>query len=314
MMRPFVSKAMRVTAFVMKMLLGVLFLVSALSKLYDIDTFEMYVFTYGFFSLNMTFIAARLVIVAELLVAIGLLSNVWNKFVNICTLLMLVCFTLFLGYAALIGRDESCQCMGPLVEFNPIQSILKNAVLLLWLLPVMRVQPWKWRPKWYLWLPAIVLPIVAVFVYSAPDNWLFGPAEEVYNADKFDSAVAPEGDLAQYNLDEGRHVVAFVTPGCPFCKMADEKLTYICRRNDLDSTLFLNLMPTKDTTVVDLTIDSTSFLRPTHEVPLMTWALITYGQRPIVFLVEDGKVSATCHYRNISEQQIVDFLSPTSSN
>ena len=40
----------------------------------------------------------------------------------------------------------------------------------------------------------------------------------------------------------------------------------------------------------------------------MTFALITYGQRPIVFLMEDGEVKTTYHYRNIDEEQIVDFL------
>jgi hypothetical protein len=90
--------------------------------------------------------------------------------------------------------------------------------------------------------------------------------------------------------------------------MADQKLTHIYRRNDLDSSLFIYLTPGQDTTSTDLTVDSTTFLRPAYRMDVTTYAHITYGQRPIVFLVDNGKVAATCHYRNISEEQIVEFL------
>jgi hypothetical protein len=252
--------------------------------------------------------AARLVIVAELLVGIGLMANIAKRLVDTCALLMLVCFTLFLGYAALSGRTDSCQCMGSLVEFDPLQSIAKNAVLLLLLVVAMGARPWSWRPRWFVWLPVVLAPTVTVFVLSAPDNWLFGPSDEIYNAEQLDSAIAPDGELAPLKLAEGRHAVAFLSPGCQFCRMADEKLTHICRRNGLDSTAFVYIIPAADSTVAPLTLDTVSFIRPGHLVPPMTFALITYGQRPMLMLMENGKVTATCHYRNINEKQIVDFL------
>lgn len=307
-MKPFPSKAARVVALVLRMALGALFIVSAIAKLIGIDRFEIYIFSFNLLPLTWSMMAARLVIVAELLVGIGLMANIAKRLVDTCALLMLVCFTLFLGYAALSGRTDSCQCMGSLVEFDPLQSIAKNAVLLLLLVVAMGARPWSWRPRWFVWLPVVLAPTVTVFVLSAPDNWLFGPSDEIYNAEQLDSAIAPDGELAPLNLAEGRHAVAFLSPGCQFCRMADEKLTHICRRNGLDSTSFVYIIPAADSTVAPLTLDTVSFIRPGHLVPPMTFALITYGQRPMLMLMENGKVTATCHYRNINEKQIVDFL------
>jgi len=290
------------------MLLGLFFIVSAILKLIGIDQFEIYIFSYNILPLNLAFLTARLVIIAEFLVGLGLLANVWRAGVDISALLLLFCFTLFLGYALYIGRTDSCHCMGPLIAIDPAKSILKNAFLLIALLFAMKARPWNWSPRWFIWLPAIVIPVVAVFCLSAPDNWLFGPSEEYYNKEELDKANSPEGELSVLHLSEGRHVVAFLTPGCQFCQMADEKLTHICRRNDLDSAAFVYLTPGKDSTLTSLPLDTVTFIRPAYRMDLNTYSLITYGQRPIVFLMDDGQVVATCHYRNIDEQQIVDFL------
>ena len=309
-MKPYNNRALRIAALAVRMLLGIFFIVSAVAKLIDIDRFEVYIFSYNILSLNTSFLVARVVIVCEMLVGIGLVANLFKRWVDTCAMLMLVGFTLFLGYASLIGREDSCQCMGALVDIDPTRSILKNALLILLLLFAMGARPWQWRPRWFVWLPAVLAPAVTVFILSAPDHWLFGPSDEIYNADEFATAIQPEGLLDTLNLDEGRHVLAFLTPGCPFCRMADEKLTHICRRNDLDSAAFVYLCPTADSTLAPLTLDTTTFIRPCYLIPSLTYALITYGQRPIVFLTDQGRVVGTCHYRNIDERRLVEFLDP----
>lgn len=307
-MRIFSSRPARIAALVLRMLLGILFIVSAILKLVGIDEFEIYLFSFNVLQLNAAFLFARLVIIAELLVGIGLVANIWNKFVDTCALLMLVVFSVFLCCAALMGRTDSCHCMGSLLAIDPVRSLVKNAVLIVLLLLSTGSRSWNWRPRWFVWLPVVLAPVVTVFVLSAPDNWLFGPSDELYDAEIFKQSVADDGDLAQLHLDEGRHVVAFLSPGCSFCRMADEKLTYICRRDGLDSTAFVYLLPSSDSIQSPLSIDTLSFMRPGFRVPMMTFLKITYGQRPMVFLLDDGEVVATCHYRNIDEHRIVRFL------
>lgn len=307
-MTPFRSSPARVAALAVRLLLGAFFVVSAIAKWVDIDHFEIHVFSYNLLSLNASFLVARLVIVTELLVGIGLMTDIWHRFVNACTLLMLVGFTLFLGYAALVGRTDNCQCMGSLLEMNPVQSMLKNALLLLLLWIAMHAPEWRWHPKWWLWLPVVLAVPTTLFVVSAPDNWLFGPEDEVFNADALREAIADDGQLGPLDLDEGKHVVAFVTAGCQFCRMADQKLSSIWQRHELDSASLVYLVYTKDSTIAPLSLNDTSFQRPAFTVDKETFMLITYGQRPMVMLMEEGEVKGSCHYRNISEGEIVEFF------
>lgn len=307
-MTPFRSSPARVAALAVRLLLGAFFVVSAIAKWVDIDHFEIHVFSYNLLSLNVSFLVARLVIVAELLVGIGLMSDIWHRFVNACTLLMLVGFTLFLGYAALVGRTDNCQCMGSLLEMNPVQSMLKNALLLLLLWIAMHAPEWRWHPKWWLWLPVVLAVPTTLFVVSAPDNWLFGSEDEVFNADALREAIADDGQLGPLDLDERKHVVAFVTAGCQFCRMADQKLSSIWQRHELDSASLVYLVYTKDSTIAPLSLNDTSFQRPAFTVDKETFMLITYGQRPMVMLMEEGEVKGSCHYRNISEGEIVEFF------
>lgn len=307
-MTPFRSSPARVAALAVRLLLGAFFVVSAIAKWVDIDHFEIHVFSYNLLSLNASFLVARLVIVAELLVGIGLMSDIWHRFVNACTLLMLVGFTLFLGYAALVGRTDNCQCMGSLLEMNPVQSMLKNALLLLLLWIAMHAPEWRWHPKWWLWLPVVLAVPTTLFIVSAPDNWLFGSEDEVFNADALREAIVDDGQLGPLDLDEGKHVVAFVTAGCQFCRMADQKLSSIWQRHELDSASLVYLVYTKDSTIAPLSLNDTSFQRPAFTVDKETFMLITYGQRPMVMLMEEGEVKGSCHYRNISEGEIVEFF------
>ena len=52
-------------ALCLRVLLAAIFMVSAVAKLVAIDDFELYVFSFGFFSLDCSYILARLCIGAE---------------------------------------------------------------------------------------------------------------------------------------------------------------------------------------------------------------------------------------------------------
>ena len=115
---------------VLKVALGVVFIVSAVLKIIDMDQFEIYVYSYHFFSLNFSFLVARAAIIAELVLGIGLVSNCLHKLMWWGSVAMLMGYTLLLIYAQLIGRTDNCHCFGDVLQFNPWQSIIKNLVLM----------------------------------------------------------------------------------------------------------------------------------------------------------------------------------------
>jgi len=288
------NKGSRAVALVLRVLLTALFFISSIAKLMAIDDFELYIYSYGIFSLNTSYLVARLCIVVELVLALFIAIGWWRRWVNMAAFATLILFSLFLCYAALIGRTDSCQCMGRLANLNPVQSLLKNAVLIVMVLGYEKLstntKESKLRPATKGILGAVLALglTVAVFCISVPDNWMFGAEESRYNRPLLEETIADDGVLGDDNLDEGHHLVAFVTKGCPYCRMTREKLSSISKRNGLDTTLIHYYEPS--------------------DLPAGLFLDITYGQRPFILLLDNGVPVVTYHYRNINEKQVSNFL------
>ena len=203
----------KVVAVVLRVLLAAVFMVSAVAKLMAIDDFELYVFSYGFFSLNATYILVRLCIAVELLTGLLLALGWWRRWVNLLALAMLLFFSLFLCYAALAGRNESCQCFGRLAEMNPGQSLLKNAVLIVLTLLSLKLsgrfesKAGKNATRVVLTAVLGVAVMVGVFCVSVPDNWMFRSSESRYDQELFEAAIAPDGALEADSLSRGPQLV-----------------------------------------------------------------------------------------------------------
>ena len=114
----------------MKVLLGLVFIVSAVLKILDMDKFEIYIYSYHFFSLNFSFLVARLAIILELVLGVGLIANCLHKLMWWGSVSMLVGYSLLLIYAIANGRTDSCHCFGDYLQLDPKQSLVKNGFLL----------------------------------------------------------------------------------------------------------------------------------------------------------------------------------------
>lgn len=283
-----IARRKHTAGLVLRLLLGVVFVLSAAAKLWSIDQFELYVFSYGFFSLNLTFILVRLCIGAELALGVLMLAGWLRHNVLKATLALLFFFSLFLCYAALIGRDDSCQCFGQMADMPPAVSLLKNAILIALTLLCIKLSRKKETRRSHIWLAiaATAACMTVPFVVSVPDNWMFGSAEERYNKEVFDEVMNRE--LAPQQPREGQKIIAFVTPGCPYCRMARQKLDYIVKRNHLAEEDVIYVEP------IDIGTD--------------TFLKITYGARPLILLTDNGEVAMTFHYRNINEKKIAQAL------
>lgn len=285
----------RVAVTTLRMLLAAVFIVSSVAKFLAIDDFELYIYSYGFFSLNLTYLIARLCIVAELLTGLMLALGWWKRTVWLLTLAMLLFFSLFLCYAALAGRTESCQCFGRMADLGPVPSLLKNAVLILlallyghWSRKTAGVEPKKKATRGWITAGLGVATLATVFCVSVPDNWMFGSEELRYDHEAFNHAIGTDGALAADSLTTGTHIIAFVTPGCPYCRMSREKLGSIAKRNHLDTTFIHYYEP--------------------NDLPEDLFLQITHGLRPLILLIHDGHTEATFHYRNIDERLIARTL------
>ena len=165
------NKVLGIVPIIMKVLLGLVFIASAILKVVDMDQFEIYVYSYHFFSLNTSFIVARVAIIIELVLGIGLVSNTLHKLYWWGSVAMLVGYTLLLIYALYLGRTDNCHCFGDFLQLDPKQSLVKNGILVLLFLPLYWMEEWKTPFRWLILCLAIIGSSIGVFAVSPPDNY-----------------------------------------------------------------------------------------------------------------------------------------------
>ena len=123
-------KALDISRAVVRILLGAMFVLSAVLKLISIDTFEAYVYSFHIMSFTLAEIAARCLIALEFVTGCFLVAKAQYRWAWWIATLMTAGFTLFLVYVVLFRNDANCHCFGDLIPIEPLHSIYKNIVIL----------------------------------------------------------------------------------------------------------------------------------------------------------------------------------------
>ena len=286
--------------YVFRALLGILFLLSATSKLTGIDDFEMYLFSFGWFSLGSSYLLARLVIAAEYTLGLLLIGNFYPRLAFWGSLAMLGGFSLFLAGLLLAGRQDNCHCFGEWVDLNPAQSLLKNAGMLVLLLPGARMTPFRVKHKG-LWLAlACIVPLATVLIVSPPDNWRYDAyarhalVNEQALQESLDSGLLPD------SVTEGERVVCFYSLKCHFCKMSAQKLAMLRTRDEFSSAPVIVVFGRGADTDTTLFFEDTGLVPDeVHFMEPADFLRITNGRFPLLLVLQDGAVQEAYNYRNL---------------
>ena len=296
----------------LKVILGAVFIVSAILKVSDMDRFEIYIYSYHFFSLNFSFLVARAAIIAELVLGIGLVSNCFHKLMWWGSMAMLCGYTLLLGYALLQGRTDNCHCFGDFLQFNPAQSIVKNLLLMALFALVYKVKGWRFKGQWMALAGVVTAASVAVFVVSPPDN--FTPAYHAEgNLQKayFDAAI-DEPPLDALGLKEGRQVVCFFSTGCEYCQMSAQKLSLMQQFYGFpaDHVTYV-FMGSEEGVAVFFGKSASAPYRYVLYDDVLGLLKITDGNFPVIVFLEQGRVVCEYGFRNMNEGEIKAFFEQT---
>lgn len=294
---------------VLKVLLGLVFIVSAILKVVDMDKFEIYIYSYHFFSLNFSFIVARLAIILELVLGIGLVSHTLHKLYWWGSMVMLLGYTLLLIYALYLGRTDSCHCFGDLLQLNPKQSLIKNGVLLLLFLPIYKMESWKTPFRWLILILAIMASSIGVFVASPPDNYTsnYDPDHNL-QMELFDEML-DDAPLDSLNLREGKQVVCFFSTGCDYCQMAARKLSLMQQFYDFPEENITYLFGGNEEGVAKFYEQSASVKYRYVLYPDVARLLKAVdGNLPTIVFMEDGEVTHEYGFRNMNEEEIKAFF------
>ena len=294
---------------VLKVLLGLVFIVSAVLKLIDMDSFEIYIYSYHFFSLNASFIVARHAIILELVLGIGLASHTLHKMYWWGSMAMLGGYTLLLIYALTLGRTDSCHCFGDFLQLDPKQSLIKNAVLMLFFLLIYRMESWKTPFRWLILILAVMASSIAVFVISPPDNLTSNAdPEQNLQVELFD-AMLDDAPLDSLNLHMGKQVVCFFSTSCDYCQMAAHKLSLMQQFYGFPKENITYLFMGNEEGVASFYEQSESAWYRDMLYPDVARLLKAInGNFPVIVFLEDGEVVHEYGFRNMNEAEIKAYM------
>ena len=293
----------------LKVLLGLVFIVSAVLKLFDMDQFEIYIYSYHFFSLNVSFMVARLVIILELVLGIGLISHCLHKLMWWGSMAMLGAYSILLVYAVAIGRSDNCHCFGDFLQFDPKQSLIKNGVLMLLFLMVYRMEGWKTPFRWLILCLAIMASTIGVFVVSPPDHLTSNSyPEQNLQMDLFNEML-DDAPLDTLNLRDGKQVICFFSTSCEVCQMAAHKLSLMQQFYGFPAENITYIFMGDNEGVTRFYEQSeSSRYRDVLYMDVVQLLKSVNGNFPVVVLLEDGKVVYEYGFRNMNESEIKAFF------
>ena len=292
---------------------GGVFIIAAILKLISIDEFEIYIYSFNIFSFLLTTFVSRIIIIGEFVLGLFLILKINYRFVWKTSLIILILFTLFLTYAAIFRQDSNCHCFGELIELNPLESIVKNLILILLLLLSQRSAVSGQRSAVKVLVVLLTCSLV-VFITSPPDSiykMIYSTEKEVSSIDlheSFDEVVKIDfkedeiafDSISAFDVKE-KQLIAVVSLGCKYCKLGLKKLSLMMKNGDIspdDVDIFIWGSP-------DGIID---FRSETMTEDVDYWHImpndairITYGRFPIFIMMENENIIKIGDFRDLDD-------------
>jgi uncharacterized membrane protein YphA (DoxX/SURF4 family) len=303
-----VKKFLEIT---LRILLAAAFIVSALLKLFPIEPFELSLVEFGLAGWSSTAVMARIVIGAEFLLGGLLLSGIkLHRLAIPAASLLLVLFSIHLLIQLVRqGNQHDCGCFGIYLPMSPVESLVKNLILLSLLLLLMKVSTnrgYRYQNPLAIVLavisfslPFIVNPVAwAHRSHLQPEsvNWKL-PQDLILEQNEFG---APE-----INLFAGRHIVSFVTLNCMHCRQAALKIHVINQRHpEVSFFFFIN---GKDERMQDFFSVTKTENIPHLKMNAVPFSKLTGGIWPQIWWVEDGVVVKKSTYLSLNEEQLLGW-------
>ena len=273
------------------------------------DKFEIYIYSYHFFSLNASFMVARLTIILELVLGIGLISHCLHKLMWWGSIAMLAGYSLLLIYAMYLGRTDSCHCFGDFLQLDPKQSLVKNGVLMLLFLPIYRMESWKTPFRWLILCLTVMVSTIAVFVISPPDNLTSNADPEQNLQLELFNEMLDDAPLDALNLREGKQVICFFSTSCEVCQLAAHKLSLMQQFYDFPKESITYLFMGNEESIAKFYEESGSAQYRNVLYPDVVRLLKAInGNFPVIVFLEDGEVVHEYGFRNMNESEIQAFM------
>lgn len=300
--------------------IGSVFIIAAILKLISIDEFEIYIYSFDIFSFLLTTFVSRFIIIGEFVLGLFLILKINYKITWRLAFISLILFTLFLIYVAIFRNDDNCHCFGELVELSPLESIVKNLILIFLLFLSQQPKANSQKPATNSQQPTAKVLVVllscclVVFILTPPDSiykMIYSTEKEVSTLDlyeSFDEVVkidfteeGVEFDTIT-NFQEGEtQLIAVVSAGCKYCKLGLKKLSLMQKNEDIsldDVDVFIWGSPEG---IIDFREETmTEDFGYWHIMPNKAIE-VTYGRFPIFIMIKEKDIIKVGDFRDLDD-------------
>jgi uncharacterized membrane protein YphA (DoxX/SURF4 family) len=282
------NRVLFLTARILEILVGLVFLLAAFMKALDPLAFQQQIAAFDIFP-SLSMIAAWTIIILEVALAAALVVNLLPRVVPILTIVMLLFFIGVTLYGMSIGLGESCGCFGNLGHRGPEQVIIEDALMVFALL-FASVVLWSRHGTGNTLRISVVLATTAFAGAVAA----FSPYLPV---DDFVTQLRPGAHFTAWpvdglygkDLNKGTHVVFLFTVRSDHIGLEVEKMSGIAQQQEVKSAVGLIIDGTEHLTTLMFEYAASfpvAAIEPRFARPL-------YRALPRVFILHDGVVTHT---------------------
>lgn len=299
----------------LRVLLGLVFILSGYLKLYPIESFELNFIDLGVGNWYTAPFIARLLIASEFFLGLMLVFNQsLKKFTLKATIALLLFFTAYLGIQIIReGNTGNCGCFGTYLQMTPLESILKNILLLSIAWFLYRFHKASSARFSKIFIPLfLIVSIATPFVLNPIDLMASGyrqPEAENFPLDLsliYNDTISHK---ATVDLSAGKHIVAFFSMTCEHCKATAFKLHVMAKRHP--EIPFFMVLNGKEKSLQPFFEETKSDNIPYMVLHGLSFAKITGGKVPTIYWMENGTVVKKSIYVSLEESEILKWLNQT---
>ena len=263
-----------------RIFLGIVFVFSAYTKFVGPGFFEITLIDQGLLSSRgQAQHAARFLIGFEFALGLLMLLPYYTKQLMAIASLMLIGFTIHLGYLWAIGDNENCGCFGEMISMSPAESIAKNILML-------AVSVWLWikspskatNTTILFWGSMIIITSMWLFL-PIPDQSEF-PVNQYTNF----------STVGRTDLSSGEKLVAILNLDCEHCQELSVELGKMNKTKKLPD-IYAFYFKEGETTVEQFE-QMTNISFPYVEIDVNTFFDLIGESPPRVYVLNDGAVDA----------------------
>lgn len=303
----------QLTSWILSTLIAVLFIFSAWAKIPELESFGWTIVETTFLNWTLAEWLARLLVGFELFLGIFYLFQFRIKSITfpwaITTILLFSIYLLVVIWQR--GNDGNCGCFGEVIRMTPMESLVKNGILLILLFIQFKLSK-PWALRFDAWM-ALALAIGALII-----PFLLFPPESIYRSE----ADAPLKDPIPLSLlyetqkntppvvelRHGKHILLFLSLTCHFCRKAARRLEIMQREHpEIPFYAVLN----GDSSQLKSFFDETRLKQIPYTLfngPKEFIAMNGKASFPGIRWVEDTTVVRESNYLNLKETDILKWL------